>query len=159
MNTYTAWRFKGFYMGDFSFLNRNKSSQTQQGVFNLYGNTQKAKSADRAKTRSAYNKPQKAATASLPNFTSNPMGSGSFFTSAPKSQKKPQRLTVPSNKGGKVDPVYSTPPVIPPKVSAFRGVPKTSKTNQAVSTLSKVERPTAVRMNKIRSYDMQTSIR
>lgn len=145
-------------MGDLSFLNRNKSSQTQQGVFNLYGNTQKAKSADRAKTRSAYNKPQKAATASLPNFTSNPMGSGSFFTSAPKSQKKPQRLTVPSNKGGKVDPVYTVTPV-KPKVSAFRGVPKTSKTNQAVSTLSKVERPTAVRMNKIRSYDMQTSIR
>lgn len=145
-------------MGDFSFLNRNKSSQTQQGVFNLYSNTQKAKSADRAKTRSAYNKPQKAATASLPNFTSNPMGSGSFFTSAPKSQKKPQRLTLPSNKGGKVDPVYTVTPV-KPKVSAFRGVPKTSKTNQAVSTLSKVERPTAVRMNKIRSYDMQTSIR
>ena len=145
-------------MGDFSFLNRNKSSQTQQGVFNLYSNTQKAKSADRAKTRSAYNKPQKAATASLPNFTSNPMGSGSFFTSAPKTQKKPQRLTVPSNKGGKVDPVYTVTPV-KPKVSAFRGVPKTSKTNQAVSTLSKVERPTAVRMNKIRSYDMQTSIR
>ena len=155
MNTYTAWRFKGFYMGDFSFLNRNKSSQTQQGVFNLYGNTQKAKSADRAKTRSAYNKPQKAETASLPNFTSNPMGSGSFFTSAPKNQKKPQRLTL---KGGKVDPVYTVTPV-KPKVSAFRGVPKTSKTNQAVSTLSKVERPTAVRMNKIRSYDMQTRIR
>lgn len=139
-------------MGDLSFLNRNKSNQTQNGVFGLYNSTQKTKSAERAATKRSYTQPQKAQTASLPNFTASPLGAGSFFTASKPTEKKNKKLKLPVKTGGKVDPVYSSP-VVPPKVSAFRGVPKTSQTKQAVATATRIEKPTSVSMNRIRSYD------
>jgi len=147
-------------MGDLSFLNRNKTQQTQQGVFNLYGETQRSKSASRANTRSQYSQPKRTTASTQPNFTSAPAGSGSFFTSR-KFDQKPRKATL--NKKQKEatigKPVYAIQPIAPKVSTKSAVVPKTTATRQAASSLAKPSRPQSVSMNRIRSYDSNMRLR
>lgn len=147
-------------MGDLSFLNRSKTNQTQAGVFNLYGQTQAKKKASSSNTKKLYtpsttSKVQKPTAVSAPNYKSNPLGSGSFFTSrkVPTTKPKKATLTKPSS-GAKIGPVYSIGPVLP-KTQTFTAP---SPTRQAAANVAKVERPRTMGMNRIRSYDSQTRL-